>query len=54
MMKLEDLLVHDSGWKRLIIAEDINNRGQIVGFGETDSGEDHAFLMTPVPGPVGE
>jgi len=54
MVKLESLLVDKSGWKRLIGSDDINNRGQIVGFGETASGENHAFLMTPVPGPVGE
>jgi probable HAF family extracellular repeat protein len=54
MIKLSKLLRSKSGWKRLIIAEDINNRGQIVGYGETASGENHAFLMTPVPEPVGE
>ena len=54
MVKLESLLVDKSGWKRLIGSYDINNRGQIVGFGKTASGENHAFLMTLVPEPVGE
>ena len=48
MVKLESLLVDKSGWRRLIGSGDINNRGQIVGYGETDKGERHAFLMTPV------
>jgi len=48
MVKLEDLLVDKSGWKQLISADGINNSGQIVGFGETKDGKDHAFLMTPV------
>lgn len=48
MVKLEDLLTDKSGWKQLISASHINNRGQIVGFGETKDGKDHAFLMTPV------
>jgi probable HAF family extracellular repeat protein/parallel beta-helix repeat protein len=32
-------------------AFDINNKGQIVGFGEIN-GERHAFLLTPVPEPL--
>ena len=48
MVKLENLLADKSGWKRLISASHINNRGQIIGFGETKDGKDHAFLMTPV------
>jgi len=52
MMKLEDLLADKSGWKRLISAEDINNKGQIVGVGETANGKIHAFLMTPVSEPT--
>ena len=40
-------------WSRLFDAFDINNRGQIVGFGYFDDGtgnnKDHGFLLTPVP-----
>jgi len=48
MIRLDELLVSDSGWLRLCDAWDINNRGQIVGIGITDNGERRAFLMTPV------
>ncbi len=51
MIKLSDLLFDDSGWDRLPYAMDINNYGQIVGWGSID-GETHAFLMTPVPEPA--
>jgi len=50
---LEDLLLSppDSEWEYLRIGKDINNYGQIVGYGRIN-GEDHAFLMTPVPEPA--
>ncbi len=48
MIRLDELLVSDSGWLRLCDALDINNRGQIVGIGITDHGRRRAFLMTPV------
>jgi len=48
VIPLSKLLPDNSGWKFLIGADDINNRGQIVGCGETNKGERHAFLMTPV------
>ncbi len=51
MIELSDLLFDDSGWDRLTYAMDINNYGQIVGWGSIDS-ETHAFLMTPVPEPA--
>lgn len=54
MVKLENLLADKSGWKQLISADGINNRGQIVGFGETKDGKDHTFLMTPVPKKIKE
>jgi len=48
---LEDLLFDGSGWEDLIVANAINNYGQIVGTGRFN-GESHAFLMTPVPEPA--
>ena len=51
MVNLNDLLPPDSGWTSLMAARDINERGQILGWGITDSDEWHAFLMTPlIPG----
>jgi probable HAF family extracellular repeat protein len=32
----------------LQLAESINSRGQIIGFGQTSTGDTHAFLATPV------
>jgi probable HAF family extracellular repeat protein len=49
MVKLFDLLAVDSGWQSLESASDINDRGQIVGYGLTQDGEQHAFLMQPLP-----
>ena len=37
--------------KNNLWAHDMNNSGQIVGRG-TINGEDHAFLMTPIPEPA--
>jgi len=51
MIELSDLLFDSPGWDRLTYAMDINNYGQIVGWGSID-GEIHAFLMTPVPEPA--
>lgn len=45
LYNLNDLIPTDAGWL-LERGEDINDAGQIVGFG-TISGERHAFLMTP-------
>jgi probable HAF family extracellular repeat protein len=46
---LTDLIPADSGWQ-LEFASDINDRGQIVGYGYIN-GEVRGFLMTPVPEP---
>ncbi|MHC5184578.1 MAG: DUF3466 family protein [Planctomycetota bacterium] len=46
LIDLNDLIPIDSGWE-LTVAVDINNSGQIVGWGMID-GQEHAFLMTPV------
>jgi probable HAF family extracellular repeat protein len=48
VIRLYDLLPSGCGWADLRYALDINNRGQIVGTGITNSGESHAFLMTPL------
>ena len=48
---LQDLIPADSGWLRLNRATDINDLGQIVGTGIIN-GEQHAFLLTPIPEPI--
>jgi len=52
MIKLEDLIPSNSIWKGLRFAFDINNSGQIVGQGITNSGKTLAFLMTPLPSKI--
>lgn len=49
MVDLNTLLPPDSGWD-LTSALDINDHGQIVGAGEID-GQEHAYLLSPVPEP---
>ena len=49
-IELNTLLPESSGWD-LFYAYDINDNGQIVGFGRTQ-GENHGFLLTPVPEPA--
>jgi probable HAF family extracellular repeat protein len=49
MLNLNNLIPLDSGWV-LSYASNINYSGQIIGNGTID-GEDHAFLLTPVPEP---
>lgn len=39
-----------AGWSELTYANDINNAGQIVGYGFIN-GEQHGYLLTPVPEP---
>lgn len=43
---LYDLLANPEGWEKLCIAEDINDRGEIVGYG-IYQGCQSAFLLTP-------
>jgi probable HAF family extracellular repeat protein len=47
MVDLDSLIDFGLGW-RLESATDINDKGQIVGYGLTADGSMHAFLMTPV------
>ncbi len=47
---LNDLIPGNSGWV-LGGAYDINDSGQIVGYG-TFSGDQHAYLLTPIPEPA--
>jgi probable HAF family extracellular repeat protein len=47
---LQDLIPPDSGWTKLLYANSINNRGQILGQGLIN-GESHVFLATPTPEP---
>ena len=46
MMDLNKLIPDNSGWK-LIIAHDINDKGQIVGEGIFND-ESRAFMLNPV------
>jgi probable HAF family extracellular repeat protein len=50
---LNTLIPPDSGWAYLAEAYDINDSGQIVGYGRlVGSNFDRAFLLTPVPEPA--
>ena len=49
LIDLNTLISPTSGWF-LQAARDINNNGQIVGYG-THDGQHHAFLLNPVPEP---
>lgn len=50
---LNTLIPSDSGWAYLTEAYDINDSGQIVGYGRlSGSNFDRAFLLTPVPEPA--
>jgi probable HAF family extracellular repeat protein len=51
LVDLNTLISPSSGWF-LQSAQDINNNGQIVGYG-THDGQHHAFLLNPVPEPSG-
>ena len=50
MYDLNDLVIGTEDWDYLEVAVDVNDLGQIVGYGMLD-GETHAFLLTPVPEP---
>ncbi|OHB73136.1 MAG: hypothetical protein A2V70_18525 [Planctomycetes bacterium RBG_13_63_9] len=52
MQDLNDLLDDSGAGWRLTHAYDINDRGQIVGFGRNPSGFSHGFLLTPIPEPA--
>lgn len=50
---LNTLIPQDSGWENLTEAHDINESGQIVGYGRlTGSNFDRAFFLAPVPEPT--
>lgn len=48
MRDLNSLIPADSGWK-LLRAQAINNNGYIVGQGINKDGQEHAFLLKPIP-----
>lgn len=48
---LNDLIDPNLGWT-LLDATSINNSGQIVGYGTNSLGQEHAFLLNPVPEPA--
>jgi len=48
---LNTVIAGSSGWV-LEHATDVNNNGNIVGYGSTPSGRRHAFLLTPVAVPL--
>lgn len=50
MLNLNTLIASNSGWN-LLMANDINDHGQIVGIGNSSSGTYRAFLLNPVPEP---
>jgi probable HAF family extracellular repeat protein len=52
-INLNGLLLENSEWERLVCALDINDKGQIVGYGEghNEPGSQYAFVMTPKPKP---
>ncbi|MCL4523785.1 MAG: HYR domain-containing protein [Acidobacteria bacterium] len=47
MRNINSLLPAGSGWQQLLEANDINDRGEIVGSGRINN-EEHAFLLTPL------
>ena len=49
LINLTSQILPEPAWYCLGTAFDVNNSGQIVGDGYTMTGEEHAFLMTPVP-----
>jgi probable HAF family extracellular repeat protein len=51
MLDLNSLIATNSDWD-LIVANGINDNGQIVGYGYNPSGQIDAYLLTPVPEPA--
>jgi probable HAF family extracellular repeat protein len=51
MYDLNNFIAPNSGWV-LYGATDINNVGQIVGYGSKDGNANEAFLLTPIPEPA--
>ena len=51
MVDLNSLISASSGWD-LAVATDINDQGDIVGYGENSAGNTDGFLLIPVPEPV--
>ena len=49
-MDLNTVIPSDSGWE-LLVARDINNRGEIVGTGLLN-GAEHGYVLIPVRSPV--
>jgi len=49
MVDLNGLIPAGSGFNELRSAGDISDGGRIVGYGLTDGGAEHAFVMTPIP-----
>lgn len=55
ILELQNLIVGNNPFEVLYEALDVNDSGQIVGYGKTADGKSHAFLLnpvTPVPEPV--
>jgi probable HAF family extracellular repeat protein len=50
MVDLNTLISPSSGWT-LQTPRDINDNGQIVGEGRNSAGQNHAFLLSPIPEP---
>lgn len=48
MVALTDLIADYSDWRYLLTATDINDAGQIVGYGVKQDGQYRAFLLDPV------
>ena len=52
MFDLNNRVTNMGSWQELQSAEDINNQGNIVGYGLNQQGITHAFLLTQVPEPA--
>ena len=52
MLDLNDLIAPGSGFT-LVLAQGISDTGYITGNGTAPNGQQHAFLLTPVPEPCG-